>query len=321
MTTAGDAGKFTLLNLTTDPAVGFTLWVAIIAVPFQNLSAFGVDQLNAQRMFCCRDANDAKKAASEALKAEGADVEAAEAALEQAAEALTEAKAAANAIKIEETLTALGVSGVTIEGDLAGELGLPIEMSDADKAEVANATFAVSMGIEQWDEIKDTVRALKDRAGAQFKLLPVADEWPDVVNGVARRQSVSRDFLFDAHAMPGVMRVGPCLSNVGARQTDLNALYAKIYNSQAGGQSSHMPPYKYLFNVRAAVEDEKLPADAVTIFSAEDGMISVEAGFVVTPTTKARALAAYLQSLRNDKGLPEAPLPAVRENSNSEEGE
>ena len=62
MTTAGEAGKFTLLNLTTDPAVGFTLWVAIIAVPFQNLSAFGVDQLNAQRMFCCRDASDARKA-------------------------------------------------------------------------------------------------------------------------------------------------------------------------------------------------------------------------------------------------------------------
>jgi len=59
---AGDADKFTLLNLTSDPAVGFTLWVAIIAVPFQNLSAFGVDQLNAQRMFCCRDAKDARKA-------------------------------------------------------------------------------------------------------------------------------------------------------------------------------------------------------------------------------------------------------------------
>ena len=59
---SGDAGKFNLLNLTRDPAVGFTLWVAILAVPFQNLSAFGVDQLNAQRMFCCRNANDAKKA-------------------------------------------------------------------------------------------------------------------------------------------------------------------------------------------------------------------------------------------------------------------
>ena len=54
--------KFTLFNLTTDPAVGFTLWVALLAVPFQNLSAFGVDQLNAQRMFCCRDARDARKA-------------------------------------------------------------------------------------------------------------------------------------------------------------------------------------------------------------------------------------------------------------------
>lgn len=60
--TAGEAGKFNLINLTSDPAVGFTLWVAIIAVPFQNLSAFGVDQLNAQRMFCCRNANDARKA-------------------------------------------------------------------------------------------------------------------------------------------------------------------------------------------------------------------------------------------------------------------
>ncbi len=59
---AGEAEKFTLFNLTTDPAVGFTLWVAIIAVPFQNLSAFGVDQLNAQRMFCCRNARDARKA-------------------------------------------------------------------------------------------------------------------------------------------------------------------------------------------------------------------------------------------------------------------
>ena len=92
-------------------------------------------------------------------------------ALEQAAEALREAKEAANAIKINETLIALGISGVTIEGDLADELGLPIEMSEGDKAEVANATFETE-GIEQWDEIKDTVRALKDRAGAQFKLLP-----------------------------------------------------------------------------------------------------------------------------------------------------
>lgn len=57
-----EAGKFTLLNLTTDPDVQFTLWVGILAMPFQNLAAFGTDQLNAQRMFCCRNAGDARKA-------------------------------------------------------------------------------------------------------------------------------------------------------------------------------------------------------------------------------------------------------------------
>ena len=59
---AGEWGKFTLFNLTTDPRVHLTLWVALFAVPFQNLAAFGVDQLNAQRMFCCRSAADARKA-------------------------------------------------------------------------------------------------------------------------------------------------------------------------------------------------------------------------------------------------------------------
>lgn len=44
------------------PELEFTFWVAIFAVPFQNLTAFGVDQLNAQRMFCCRNAGDARKA-------------------------------------------------------------------------------------------------------------------------------------------------------------------------------------------------------------------------------------------------------------------
>ncbi len=61
-TVAGDAGKMTLWNLSTDPDVQFTLWVALIAMPFQNLAAFGTDQLNAQRMFCCKNASDARKA-------------------------------------------------------------------------------------------------------------------------------------------------------------------------------------------------------------------------------------------------------------------
>ncbi len=40
----------------------FTMWTALLAMPFQNLAAFGTDQLNAQRMFCCRTSRDATKA-------------------------------------------------------------------------------------------------------------------------------------------------------------------------------------------------------------------------------------------------------------------
>jgi Na+/proline symporter len=59
---AGEAGKLSILNLSTDPAVEFTLWVGLLAMPFQNMAAFGTDQLNAQRIFCCRNAADASKA-------------------------------------------------------------------------------------------------------------------------------------------------------------------------------------------------------------------------------------------------------------------
>ncbi|NNE90842.1 MAG: hypothetical protein HKN23_04275 [Verrucomicrobiales bacterium] len=62
VTTSDGGGKLQILNFDTDPTLKFTFWVAIFAVPFLNLNAFGVDQLNAQRMFCCKNASDAKKA-------------------------------------------------------------------------------------------------------------------------------------------------------------------------------------------------------------------------------------------------------------------
>ena len=44
------------------PMMQYTFWVAIFAMPFQNLAAFGTDQLNAQRMFCCGSESEARKA-------------------------------------------------------------------------------------------------------------------------------------------------------------------------------------------------------------------------------------------------------------------
>lgn len=70
---AGAAGKFEIFRWV--PPAGseqaflswvkdaeFTMWTALLAMPFQNVAAFGTDQLNAQRMFCCRSAKDATKA-------------------------------------------------------------------------------------------------------------------------------------------------------------------------------------------------------------------------------------------------------------------
>lgn len=59
---AADYEKLTVWNFTADPRVAFTLWTAILAWPFLNLAAYGTDQLNAQRFFCCRNQRDASKA-------------------------------------------------------------------------------------------------------------------------------------------------------------------------------------------------------------------------------------------------------------------
>lgn len=54
--------KLRVFNFDLDPSIEFTFWVALIAVPFLNLNAFGVDQLNAQRMFCCQNPTHARRA-------------------------------------------------------------------------------------------------------------------------------------------------------------------------------------------------------------------------------------------------------------------
>ena len=60
-----EVNKMRWLDLTsvfTAPELRYTLWVGLFAMPFQNFTAFGVDQLNTQRMFCCGNVSDARKA-------------------------------------------------------------------------------------------------------------------------------------------------------------------------------------------------------------------------------------------------------------------
>jgi SSS family transporter len=57
-----EAGKFTLLDFSTDPRVAFTFWAALFAMPFQNVAVYGTDHLFVQRLLCCRNQHEAQKA-------------------------------------------------------------------------------------------------------------------------------------------------------------------------------------------------------------------------------------------------------------------
>lgn len=56
-----EAGKFQFFDFSTDLSVRYTFWCGLLATSFSNLAAFGTDQVMAQRMFCCRDARDARR--------------------------------------------------------------------------------------------------------------------------------------------------------------------------------------------------------------------------------------------------------------------
>lgn len=55
-----EAGKLRVLDFTADPRIQFTFWAGVFAMPFQNLAAYGSDQINIQRMLCCRNLRDAR---------------------------------------------------------------------------------------------------------------------------------------------------------------------------------------------------------------------------------------------------------------------
>jgi len=59
---AEHAHKFQFFNLSTDPSQGYTLWCGLFAFSILNLAAFGLDQVMAQRMFCCKGPRQARKA-------------------------------------------------------------------------------------------------------------------------------------------------------------------------------------------------------------------------------------------------------------------
>jgi cytochrome c oxidase cbb3-type subunit 2 len=109
-----------------------------------------------------------------------------------------------------------------------------------------------------------------------------AEAGPDIARGWGKRRSVARDYIFDNPAMPGALRAGPDLANMGARQ-NASAFLARLRSPGALARGAMMPPFPFLFETSA--------------------------GGPPLPRPKALALAAYLQSLRADGVLYETPAP------------
>lgn len=148
----------------------------------------------------------------------------------------------------------------------------------------------------------DSVLKLLSSAGAkaQVNIVPTG---PDLERGWGRRRTVAQDYVYDHPVQLGTRRAGPDLANIGLRQPDVNWHLRHLYAPQVVVTNSTMPPYRFLFAERAAGKGN--PAEALALPAG-----TVPEGKEIVPTDAARALAAYLVSLRADAPLFEAPFTA-----------
>lgn len=65
------AGKFQLIDTSTDLSKPYTLWVALFVASWGQVAPYGCDQLMVQRLFCCKDVRAARKAILGSIAAMG----------------------------------------------------------------------------------------------------------------------------------------------------------------------------------------------------------------------------------------------------------
>jgi len=139
-------------------------------------------------------------------------------------------------------------------------------------------------------------------AGVQTLFIPLG---PDMLRNWGTRRSVGSDYLYDYPVQVGNSRLGPDLANVGARSMDANWHLLHLYHPRTVVKGSIMPAYQYLFETRKIGRQPspnalKLPESFVP-----------RGGYEVVPKDEALKLVAYLQSLRVDQPLFEAPAPQL----------
>jgi len=172
-------------------------------------------------------------------------------------------------------------------------------LSEADATRLlASLPKPVLEGVTR--EVGDHAYNVLGAAGAKVEMwiIPVG---PDIARGWGKRRSVAEDFLYDYPVMPGSVRLGPDLANVGVRLADPNWQLIHLYAPRLEVKNSPMPPYRYLFEKRRI---ERMPSpDAL-----KHPELNVEPGFEIVPKPEAKALVAYLGSLRAGEPIYETPL-------------
>lgn len=127
----------------------------------------------------------------------------------------------------------------------------------------------------------------------------------DIARGWGFRHSVAADYLYDSPVQLGNLRAGPDLANVGMRAPDVNWQLRHLYAPQSVVDGSTMPPFRYLFELRKIGRTASPDALPLPLRYAPPP------GYEVVPTDDAKALAAYLVSLRVTAALYEAPYTAA----------
>jgi len=101
------------------------------------------------------------------------------------------------------------------------------------------------------------------------------------------RQSYARDYIHQERVQLGLSRVGPDLTNVGARIKSAADIYKLLYQG-----TSAMPAFPFLFEERLAMA-EPSPKAVGRVGDRE-----------IVPTPRAEVLAAYLLSLNSPSDYP-----------------
>lgn len=190
-------------------------------------------------------------------------------------------------------------AGTNVAATLAALGKLNAALAQADTLVALPKTLMSVADMNAADPILKTINS----AGAKAHVEVVA-LGPDISRGWGRRRTVAQDYLYDSPVQPGLRRAGPDLANVGLRLPDANWQLRHLYAPAAMVPGSTMPPYRFLFELRKVGKQPSAIALQLT------GSFAAPAGYEIVPTEAARALAAYLVSLRADAPLFESPFTA-----------